>query len=164
MFQVGSLRLSEGVTLFAGLLAAAIVWWQGHLIKEQMQLQAIIELAKEWNSVEILKLRSGSWDDNNKPNKEHLELVLEFLEKVSTFEKRGVISDALIWILLDGTYGFTTITAKKLLQNCGTIGRTLLTQHYTEICKTCGTIYSSTRLESGIRRREPAREELAGRN
>lgn len=49
IFQIAGLKRSDCPT-FVGLLAAAIVWWQAHLIKEQMQLQAIIELEKEWNS------------------------------------------------------------------------------------------------------------------
>lgn len=97
MFHMAGLGPSDGATLFAGLLAGAIVWWQGHLIKGQMQLQAIIELEKEWNSMEMLKKRSGAWGDDDLPDKERIEGVLEFLEKVSTLEKRGVISDDLIW-------------------------------------------------------------------
>lgn len=99
------LKPSDGATLFAGLLAAAIVWWQGHLIREQMQLQAIIELDKEWNSKEMLQSRTAAWSDHlrfapsgpSKVNKEKIERVLEFLEKVSTFQKNGVISVDLIW-------------------------------------------------------------------
>jgi hypothetical protein len=97
MFHKAGLGPSDGATLFAGLLAAAIVWWQGHLIKGQMQLQAIIELEKEWNCDEMLTKRKNAWASNGKPDKEHIEGVLEFLEKVSTLEKRGVISDDLIW-------------------------------------------------------------------
>ena len=97
MFCIAGLRPSDGATLFAGTLAGAIVWWQGHLIKGQMQLQAIIELDKEWNSIEMLKKRSSSWGNDNKPDNDRIERVLEFLEKVSTLEKRGVISDELIW-------------------------------------------------------------------
>ena len=97
MFQIAGLKPSDGATLFAGLLAGTIVWWQGHLIKGQMQLQAIIELEKEWNSNEMLTKRKNAWSANDKPDKGHIEGVLEFLEKVSTLEKRGVISDDLIW-------------------------------------------------------------------
>jgi len=100
----GGLRPSDAATIFAGLLAFAIVWWQGSLIMqqmqlqaEQMQLQAIIDLDKEWNSREMLKKRSAAWDDQNAPDKYSIEGVLEFLEKVSTFEERGVISSELVW-------------------------------------------------------------------
>jgi hypothetical protein len=97
MFGLAGLKPNDGATLFAGLLAGTIVWWQGHLIQGQMQLQAIIELDKEWNSTEMAKKRSGAWDAQNKPDKAHVEGVLEFLEKVSSLEKRGIISNELIW-------------------------------------------------------------------
>lgn len=91
------LRASDGATLFAGGLAAGIVWWQGHLIKKQMELQAIIDLDKEWNSREMLEKRKAAWNEQNQPDKYRVEGVLELLEKVSTFEKRGVVSTGLIW-------------------------------------------------------------------
>lgn len=94
---VAGLKVSDGATLFAGLLATGIIWWQGHLIKQQMQLQAIIELDKEWNSREMLEKRRGAWNDRNETDESRIEDVLEFLEKVSTFEKNGVISEDLIW-------------------------------------------------------------------
>lgn len=97
LFHVICLRPSDGATLFAGLLAAAIVWWQGHLIKQQMQLQAIIELDKEWNSREMLENRAAAWNGANEANKYRVERVLEFLEKVSTFQKNDVISVDLVW-------------------------------------------------------------------
>src|SRR6266849_540141 len=70
---------------------------RGHLIKQQMQLQAIIELDKEWNSTEMLAKRKAAWTSENEPAIDDIESVLEFLEKVSTFEKEGVISPDLIW-------------------------------------------------------------------
>jgi hypothetical protein len=88
---------TEAAALFAGLLAFAIVWWQGHLIKKQMELQAIIELEKEWNASEMVLRRSAAWNHKNEPDKDCIESVLEFFEKVSTFERRGVISADLIW-------------------------------------------------------------------
>jgi hypothetical protein len=98
------LRPSDGATLFAGLLAAAIVWWQGYLIKgqmelqaRQMELQAIIDLHKEWNSTEMIENRRRAWNDRNQADKFRIEDVLEFLEKVSTFERRGAISAELVW-------------------------------------------------------------------
>lgn len=97
MFHVASLKPSDGAVVFAGLLTFAIVWWQGSLIKEQMQLSAIIELDREWNSSEMLAKRRRAWTDQNLPNKHTIEGALEFLEKVSTFEKEGVISCSLIW-------------------------------------------------------------------
>jgi hypothetical protein len=87
----------EGAAIFAGLLAFSIVWWQGYLIRRQMELQAVIELDKEWNSKEMLKKRSEAWLPNWNPNEQTIEAVLEFLEKVSTLERTGFISDKLIW-------------------------------------------------------------------
>lgn len=95
--QVAGLKPSDGVTLFAALLAVGFVWWQGHLIKQQMELQAALELDKEWNSEEMLENRSAAWNDQNEADQDTIEGVLEFFEKVSTFEKRGVISLDLIW-------------------------------------------------------------------
>ncbi len=97
VFQVAGLRPSDGATFFAGLLAAATVWWQGHLIRQQMELQAIIDLDKEWNSSEMLENRGTAWNNKNEANKESIEGALEFLEKVSTFEKDHFISADLIW-------------------------------------------------------------------
>lgn len=97
LLQMASLKPSDGATLFAALLAVGFVWWQGHLIKRQMELQAALELDSEWNSEEMLENRSAAWNDQNEANEGTVESVLEFLEKVSTFEKRGVISLDLIW-------------------------------------------------------------------
>jgi hypothetical protein len=97
IIQLADLKPSDGALLFAGLLPAAIVWWQVRLIKQQMQLQAIIELDKEWNSPGMLESRKAAWNRQNEPDIENVECVLEFLEKVSTFEKQRVISADLIW-------------------------------------------------------------------
>ena len=95
--RVFCLKPSDAVPLLAGILPAAIVWWQGYLIQQQMQLQAIIELNKEWNCREMLENRTAAWNDLKEANKYKVEPVLEFLEKVSTFQKNGVISVDLIW-------------------------------------------------------------------
>jgi hypothetical protein len=95
--SLAGFKPSDAATIFAGLLAFSMVWWQGHLINKQMELQAIIELAKEWNCREMLTMRKEAWDENNKPDKDKIEPVLEFLEKVSTLERRGVVSADLIW-------------------------------------------------------------------
>src|SRR2546422_3664824 len=95
--KIADLKPSDAAPIFAGLLAFSIVWWQGHLINRQMELQAIIELEKEWNSQEMVKRRKATWTDKNKPDKTKIEGVLEFLEKVSTLEKGGIISADLIW-------------------------------------------------------------------
>ena len=96
-FGLIGLKPTDGVTLFAGLGAAAIIWWQGHLIKQQMQLSAIIDLDKEWNSAEMLDSRAASWTADHHADLDTIEGALEFLEKVSTLEKQGVISTTLVW-------------------------------------------------------------------
>ena len=78
-------KTSDGATIFAGLLAFGIVWWQGHLIKKQMELQAIIELAREWGSAEMVSRRKAAWSAENKPEKDNIEGVLEFLGKSEYF-------------------------------------------------------------------------------
>src|ERR1700691_3313062 len=97
MFHMACLKPGDGATLFAGLIAAAIVWWQGHLIKQQMQLQAILDLAKAWDSPAMLAKRRLVWTDRNEIDKDNVEPVLEFLERVSTLAKRRVISIDLVW-------------------------------------------------------------------
>lgn len=97
MLNLFRLKPSDGAAIFAGLLAFAIVWWQGYLIKEQMQLQALIELDKEWNSTEMLAKRHKAWGATGSVEKDSVEPVLEFLEKVSTLEKWNVVAAELIW-------------------------------------------------------------------
>ncbi|HWO39754.1 MAG TPA: hypothetical protein VNO32_64115 [Candidatus Acidoferrum sp.] len=89
----------EGMaTLFSGLLAGLVVWWQIRLLVRQLEYTAVQELDKEWNSPEMLKRRAGAWiEDKEIPNPQNVEDVLEFLEKVSTLEKERYISIELIW-------------------------------------------------------------------
>jgi hypothetical protein len=90
------LQVSHRAVLFAALLTGAIVWWQGHLIRRQMELETTVGLCSDWNSKEMLAKRSGAWLDGE-PNPDGIEDVLEFLEKVSTFENEGFIPRGLIW-------------------------------------------------------------------
>ncbi|MGB2639105.1 MAG: hypothetical protein WA857_05150 [Candidatus Acidiferrum sp.] len=91
-----SLSTSDRVALFAGLLATAVVWWQGHLIARQMVLGAVIELYREWNSEGMAEKRRKAWTSEG-PNPQKIEGVLEFLEKVSTLEKNRFVSRQLVW-------------------------------------------------------------------
>jgi len=92
------LKAEEKATLFAGLLAAGIVWWQGHLLARQLAYSTVLDLSKEWNSAEMLERRSAAWIlTKESPNPETVEGVLEFLEKVSTLERDRYISRRLIW-------------------------------------------------------------------
>ena len=90
------LTTADRVVLFAGLLTGGIIWWQGHLIRRQMELDTTVGLYDEWNSKEMLQKRRGAWLPD-KPNPETVEHVLEFLEKISTFEKGRFISRGSIW-------------------------------------------------------------------
>ena len=58
-------------TLFAGVITAAVVVWQGYLIKQQIAFSTYLDLDNEWNSEEMLTVRkavhapgSEDWDDS----------------------------------------------------------------------------------------------------
>jgi hypothetical protein len=75
-------------TLFVGLVAADVVVWQGYLIKRQLTFSTYLDLDKEWNSDEMIKLRqavhapaSEEWDHSR------LEGILEFFEKLASMFK-----------------------------------------------------------------------------
>jgi hypothetical protein len=95
-FGKPGLSTTDKVALFAGLLAAGVVWWQGHLIARQMVLGAVIDLYREWNSKEMVEMRQAAWTKEG-PNPQELEGVLEFLEKVSTLEKNRFVTRQLVW-------------------------------------------------------------------
>ncbi len=85
-------------TLLVGLITAGVVWWQGSLIKKQIQFQSFIELDKEWNLRDMVETRETAF---NKEKKEYdlyrLEGILEFLEKFASFKKAGVLDMNLIY-------------------------------------------------------------------
>jgi hypothetical protein len=86
------------MTLFSGLLAGGVVWWQVWLLVRQMAYGTVLDLYKEWNSLEMLTRRRHAWIlDKECPNPETIEDVLEFLEKVSTLERRKYIGREFIW-------------------------------------------------------------------
>ncbi len=97
-FERPCLSNTDRVTLFVGLLAGVVVCWQGQLIVQQLVLTAVIDLDKEWNSNAMLGKRSAAWIvENEAPNPDNMENVLEFLEKVSSLEKRRFVTRQLIW-------------------------------------------------------------------
>jgi hypothetical protein len=96
LFGVIHLAVADQIVLFAGLLTGAIIWWQGHLIRRQMELETTVDLYREWNSREMRQKRHAAWL-NDKPDPDRIEDVLEFLEKVSTFDKERFISLGLVW-------------------------------------------------------------------
>jgi hypothetical protein len=92
------LGAEEKVTLFSGLLAGAVVWWQGHLLARQLAYATVLDLCKEWSSSEMLRKRSEAWLPIEEcANLDTIEEVLEFLEKVSTLERDRYITRRLIW-------------------------------------------------------------------
>ncbi len=97
---IGWTRLgAEGIaTLFSGLVAGIVVWWQIRLLVRQLEYTAVQDLNKEWNSAEMVERRRSAWIvGKDTPNPETIEDVLEFLEKVSTLENKRYISSDLIW-------------------------------------------------------------------
>jgi hypothetical protein len=77
-----------GATLFVGMLAADVVFWQSYLIKRQLAFSTYLDLGKEWNSPEMIEARksvhapdSEHWDDSR------LEAILEFFEKLAKLFK-----------------------------------------------------------------------------
>src|SRR5213080_2463556 len=59
-------RWDTAATLVVGLIATGVVWWQGTLIKKQIQFQSFIELDREWNSPEMLKTRETAFNKATK--------------------------------------------------------------------------------------------------
>jgi hypothetical protein len=75
-------------TLLVGLIAADVVVWQGHLIKQQIAFSTYLDLDKEWNSKEMIEARQNvheagteNWDYSR------LEGILEFFEKLASMFK-----------------------------------------------------------------------------
>jgi hypothetical protein len=75
-------------TLLVGFIAACVVIWQGHLIKQQIAFSTYLDLDKEWNSDEMIDIReavhapgSENWDLSR------LEGILEFFEKFALMYK-----------------------------------------------------------------------------
>ena len=95
VFNKPCLSWSDRIALFVGLFAGALVWWQAYLITRQIVLGTVVDLYKEWNSADMLIKRKDAWTKEG-PNPHTIEDVLEFLEKVSTFEKERFVSRKLI--------------------------------------------------------------------
>lgn len=75
-------------TLLIGFIAACVVIWQGHLIKQQIAFSTYLDLDKEWNLDEMIDIRktvhapgSENWDLSR------LEGILEFFEKFALMYK-----------------------------------------------------------------------------
>jgi hypothetical protein len=99
------LYLNKGqlVTYGMGLLAVIVVYSQLISLRDQLQLQALMEYSKQWNSQEmkdkrktamnILKLKPVPQDVNIDP----LEQVLELLEDFSSLANKKIIDQKLVW-------------------------------------------------------------------
>jgi hypothetical protein len=86
----------------AGTIATAlIIWRQAYLLNQQNQVNALIELQRDWESHRMHSLRS-SWAWAPTERTEELEPILEFLEEFAGFRKRKVLNDELIWDTMIG--------------------------------------------------------------
>lgn len=85
------------IALIVSAVAAGFAYYQAQLLKKQIQLQAIMDLDREWRSNEMLQERSSFWSAEGHPDQDRAEDVLEFLEKVSSFEEGGIIECRLVW-------------------------------------------------------------------
>jgi hypothetical protein len=79
------------IAIIVSVAAALYARNQVVLLRKQIQLQAIIDLDREWRSQEMRRKRSSLWTNGGHPDENKVEDVLEFLEKVSSFEERGFI-------------------------------------------------------------------------
>jgi len=95
--------LAAFMTFLMAVITATVILWQGQQIKRQLEMQVLIDLFREWNSVEMMEVRCKSfnegkplaeWDNNDFDNTEKL---LEFLEKIASYYVRKVLTKELIW-------------------------------------------------------------------
>lgn len=117
-FNKPCLSSTDRVTLFVGLLAAAVVLWQGKLIADQIVLSTILELYRDWNSQEMLDKRQNAWTkDGEGPNADSIEDALEFLEKVSTIAKNRFVTSQLVWDTFGWYIGRYYFYCKNVIQD-----------------------------------------------
>jgi len=100
------LHLNKGqfITLSIGLLAAVVVYFQIVKLKEQLQVQTLVEYSRQWNSSEMVAKRKASmnvikFDDvtGRDVDLEELEQVLELLEDFSGLADDRVLDEELVW-------------------------------------------------------------------
>jgi hypothetical protein len=90
------------LTMAGTIATALIIWRQAHLLNQQNQVNALLELQRDWESRRMHSLRS-SWAWAPMERNEALEPILEFLEEFAGSRKRKVLNDELIW---DTTIGW----------------------------------------------------------
>ena len=95
------------------LAAALFAWYQARLLERQIQLQAIMDLDREWRSSGMQRQRASCWTKEGHADQETIENVLEFLEKVSSFEERNIIETGLVW----DTLGFYLVRYHRYCRN-----------------------------------------------
>lgn len=78
--------------LLVGAATFGIIYWQGSLIKNQIQFQTYLEFDKEWNSDEMIKYREAIAEICSGESQFHrLETLLEFFEKFAMFKTRSAM-------------------------------------------------------------------------
>lgn len=107
------LYLDKGqlVTYVIALLAAIVVYSQIVSLREQLQVQTLMEYSKQWNSSEMVARRKAAMtvlkrDSVTKEDEDldKLEQVLELLEDFSTLAEKGVLDEELVWESSVGWY------------------------------------------------------------
>lgn len=89
----------ETATIIAAIAAAftaVIIYWQGTLLKGQIELQTLIDLESQWNDGEMRRLRANVFKGEG-DILDRLEKVLEFLENFGTYHRRGALDPRRVW-------------------------------------------------------------------
>jgi hypothetical protein len=115
------------VAVLASIASALFIRIQARLLREQNQLQALIQLASTWNS-EIMRLRRARWAEDERRihiaeegrNLDALEPVLEFLEEFAGLLGTRVLDDRLVW---DSTIGWHAARYYLYNQDNGNLAR-----------------------------------------
>jgi hypothetical protein len=90
--------LTGVMTAYLAVLTGLVIFWQGNLLRKQLELQVLTELYKEWNSSEMRKVRADfNKDATTDEDFNNIEAVLEYLERIASYYKNKVLSLDLIW-------------------------------------------------------------------
>ncbi len=130
-------EIAAAVAAIAAAAAAAINWWQARLSKKQIQLQAIIELDREWNSKDMLAKRRSVWKDDKSVD---IDLVW----------------DTLGWYLL--RYYFYSTTAIEFLRDTWT--KTTDNTLYGDLEELYGKLLNMEIKERNKKKKKTEQEEL----
>ncbi len=83
-------------TYYLALITGGVIWWQGRLLKKQLELQTITDLDKEWSSCKMREIRANSFNENP-DDLDKIELVLEFLEKIASYRNKSILQQKTLW-------------------------------------------------------------------